>query len=149
MAWLPDANVAMISVVITTVWWTIGFNFVLYLAGLQEIPQELYEAAALDGAGAAAQTRFITIPLLARTTFLVVVLQVLSSLNVFDQIYIMNTQGGLNYDATRTIIQYVYETGFTTYRVGFAAAISYVFFVIVLVVSVTQFVIVNRRSREA
>ena len=139
----------MLSVVIATVWWTIGFNFVLYLAGLQEIPLELYEAAALDGAGSWAQTRFITIPLLARTTFLVVVLQVLNSLNVFDQIYIMYTQGGLNYDATRSVIMYIYETGFTTYRVGFAAAISYVFFVIVLVVSVTQFVIVNRRRREA
>ena len=61
----------------------------------------------------------------------------------------MNTQGGLNYDATRTIIQYVYETGFTTYRVGFAAAISYVFFVVVLVGQRHTSVIVNRRSREA
>lgn len=93
VSWLTDEKVAMLSVVIATVWWTIGFNFVLYLAGLQEIPQELYEAAAIDGAGSAAQTRFITIPLLGRTTFLIVVLQILASLNVFDQIYIMNTQG--------------------------------------------------------
>jgi len=147
--WLAGENVAMISVVIATVWWTIGFNFVLYLAGLQEIPEELYEAAALDGAGAYQQTRFITIPLLSRTTFLIVVLQILASLFVFDQIYIMNTSGGLNYTATRPIIQYVYEQGFTQYRVGFAAAMSYVFFVIILVFNVVQFVLARRRRREA
>jgi multiple sugar transport system permease protein len=147
--WLAGENVAMISVVIATVWWTIGFNFVLYLAGLQEIPEELYEAAALDGAGAYQQTRFITIPLLSRTTFLIVVLQILASLFVFDQIYIMNTSGGLNYTATRPIIQYVYEQGFTQYRVGFAAAMSYVFFVLILVFNVVQFVLTRRRRREA
>ena len=147
--WLAGENVAMISVVIVTVWWTIGFNFVLYLAGLQEIPEELYEAAALDGAGSYQQTRFITIPLLSRTTFLIVVLQILASLFVFDQIYIMNTSGGLNYTATRPIIQYVYEQGFTQYRVGFAAAMSYVFFVLILVFNIVQFVLSRRRRREA
>lgn len=147
--WLAGENVAMISVVIATVWWTIGFNFVLYLAGLQEIPEELYEASALDGAGGFAQTRYITIPLLSRTTFLIVVLQILASLFVFDQIYIMNTSGGLNYTVTRPIIQYVYEQGFTQYRVGFAAAMSYVFFVLILVFNIVQFVLARRRRREA
>ncbi|HEX6710395.1 MAG TPA: sugar ABC transporter permease [Rubrobacter sp.] len=147
--WLAGENVAMISVVVVTVWWTIGFNFVLYLAGLQEIPEELYEAAALDGAGSYQQTRFITIPLLSRTTFLIVVLQILASLFVFDQIYIMNTSGGLNYTVTRPIIQYVYEQGFTQYRVGLAAAMSYVFFVLILVFNIVQFVLARRRRREA
>jgi multiple sugar transport system permease protein len=144
IAWLPDERVAMISVVIATVWWTLGFNFVLYLAGLQEIPQELYDASAVDGAGALSQVRWITIPLLTRTTILIVTLQIFASLNVFDQIYIMNTQGGLNYTVTRPIIQYVYEQGFTSYRVGFASAISYVFFVLVLVVGLAQFAVANR-----
>jgi multiple sugar transport system permease protein len=144
IAWLPDERVAMISVVIATVWWTLGFNFVLYLAGLQEIPQELYDASAVDGAGALSQVRWITIPLLARTTILIVTLQIFASLNVFDQIYIMNTQGGLNYTVTRPIIQYVYEQGFTSYRVGFASAMSYVFFVLVLVVGLAQFAVANR-----
>jgi multiple sugar transport system permease protein len=147
--WLAGENVAMISVVIVTVWWTLGFNFVLYLAGLQEIPEEYYEAAALDGAGSYQQTRYITLPLLSRTTFLILVLQILASLVVFDQIYIMNTQGGLNYTATRPAIQYIYEQGFTQYRVGFAAAISYVFFVIILVFTIMQFVLSRRRRREA
>jgi multiple sugar transport system permease protein len=145
VSWLTDPQVAMISVVIATVWWQIGFSFVLYLAGLQEIPRDLYDAAAVDGAGPLARTRFITIPLLRRTTILVVALIVLASLNVFDQIYIMSTQGGLDYGSTRSIIVYVYEQGFTLYRVGFAAAMTYVFFLIVLVVSITQFVLIRRR----
>jgi multiple sugar transport system permease protein len=145
VSWLSDPQVAMISVVIATVWWQVGFSFVLYLAGLQEIPRELYDAAAVDGAGSLARTRFITIPLLRRTTILVVTLIVLASLNVFDQIYIMSTEGGLDYGSTRTIIVYVYEQGFTLYRVGFAAAMSYVFFLIVLVVSIAQFVLARRR----
>jgi ABC-type sugar transport system permease subunit len=145
VAWLAGEGVAMISVVIATVWWTLGFNFVLYLAGLQEIPQELYDASAVDGAGPLSQVRWITVPLLARTTILIVTLQIFSSLNVFDQIYIMNTSGGLNYTVTRPIIQYVYEQGFTSYRVGFASAMSYVFFVLVLVVGLAQFAVANRR----
>ena len=138
----------MISVVIVTFWWTLGFNFVLYLAGLQEIPEEYYEAAAIDGAGSYQQTRYITIPLLSRTTFLILVLQILASLVVFDQIYIMNTSGGLNYTATRPVIQYIYEQGFTQYRVGLAAAMSYVFFVMILVFTIMQFVLARRRRRK-
>ena len=149
VAWLPDERVAMISVVIATVWWTLGFNFVLYLAGLQEIPQEIYDASAVDGAGPLSQVRWITIPLLARTTILIVTLQIFSSLNVFDQIYVMNTSGGLNYTATRPIIQYIYEQGFTSYRVGFASAMSYIFFVLVLVVGLAQFAVANRRRGDA
>ena len=148
VAWLAGERTAMISVVIATVWWTLGFNFILYLAGLQEIPQELYDASAVDGAGPLSQVRWITVPLLARTTILVVTLQIFSSLNVFDQIYIMNTSGCLNYTVTRPIIQYVYEQGFTSYRVGFASAMSYVFFVLVLVVGLAQFAVANRRRGD-
>jgi multiple sugar transport system permease protein len=148
VSWLTDPNIAMISVVIATVWWQVGFSFLLYLAGLQDIPSELYDAAAVDGAGSYAKTRFVTIPLLGRTTILVVALAVLASLNVFDQIYIMSTQGGLDYGSTRSMIVYVYEQGFTLYRVGFAAAMTYVFFLLVLLFSISQFVLGNRR-REA
>ncbi len=147
VGWLTDQSIAMISIVITTIWWTIGFNFVLYLAGLQEIPPELREAASIDGAGAWAQLRYITIPLLQRVTTLVVVLQVLASLKVFDQIYLM-TGGGPNY-STRPVIEYVYDSGFTQFRVGYASAVSYVFFVIILAISVIQFVVLSRRQEGA
>ena len=147
VGWLSDVDVAMVSIVITTVWWTIGFNFVLYLAGLQEIPPDIYEAAALDGATGLEQVRSITLPLLARTTTLILVLQVLASLKVFDQIFLM-TNGGPNF-STRPIIQYVYEQGFTTYRVGFASAMSYVFFLLIIAISLGQFVLLSRRRERA
>ena len=148
VSWLSDPKVALISVVIATVWWQLGFSFVLYLAGLQEIPRELYDAAAVDGANSLRRTRFITIPLLRRTTILVVALAVLAHLNVFDQIYIMSTTGGLDYGSTRSLIVYVYEQGFTLYRVGFAAAMTYVFFMLVLALSITSFVLNNRLRKE-
>lgn len=147
VGWLTSTNVAMLSIVLTTVWWTIGFNFILYLAGLQEIPREMYEAASLDGAGTWARLRYVTVPLLRRTTMLVLILQVLASLKIFDQIYLMTT-GGPNF-STRPIIEYIYDTGFTLYRVGYASAMSYAFFVIILAVSVVLFVLLNRRGGNA
>ena len=145
-AWLGDPSWAMPSLAITTIWWTLGFNFVLYLAGLQDIPRELYEASAVDGASPWQQIRRITIPLLGRTTTLVAVLQVIASLKVFDQMYIM-TQGGPNF-ATRSILQLVYDEGFTNFRTGYAAAISMLFFVVVLAVSGIWFTIVQRSQGD-
>jgi len=147
IAWLSDPGLAMPAVVIATVWWTVGFNFVLYLAGLQEIPQELYEAAAIDGAAGWARLRYITIPLLQRTTTLIVVLQILASLKVFDQIYLL-TSGGPN-GSTRSIIEYIYEQGFQSYRLGYASALSYAFFVVIVLVSIAQFVLFNRGKGRA
>jgi multiple sugar transport system permease protein len=144
--WLGNPNFAMVSLAITTIWWTLGFNFVLYLAGLQDIPRELYEAAAIDGAGPWQQIRLITIPLLGRTTTLVAVLQVIASLKVFDQMYLI-TLGGPNF-RTRSILQYVYDEGFTNYRVGYAAAVSMLFFLVVLAVSAGWFTLVRRQERE-
>ncbi len=135
--WLADPNWAMVSVALATVWWTLGFNFVLYLAGLQEIPRNLYEAAAVDGATRWQQMRRITIPLLRRTTALVVVLQIIASLKIFDQIFLM-TSGGPNY-ATRPLLEYVYDIGFTDFRTGYAAAASMLYFVVILAVSLVWF----------
>ena len=144
--WLGSESFAMWSLAITTVWWTLGFNFVLYLAGLQEIPRELYEAAAIDGAGPWQQIRTITIPMLGRTTTLVAVLQVIASLKVFDQMYLM-TSGGPNF-ATRSILEYIYDEGFTNFRVGYASALSTLFFIVVLIVSAGWFAIVRRQEKE-
>jgi multiple sugar transport system permease protein len=144
--WLGDPNWAMISLAITTLWWTLGFNFVLYSAGLQDIPRELYEAAAIDGAGPWQQIRQITIPMLARTTTLVAVLQVIASLKVFDQMYIM-TSGGPNY-STRPVVEYIYDVGFTDFRTGYAAAASTLFFLVVLAVSAIWLVITRQQEQE-
>lgn len=144
--WLGDPHWAMWSIAATTVWWTLGFNFVLYLAGLQEIPRDLYESSALDGASPWQQMRSITIPLLSRTTTLVVVLQIIASLKVFDQMYIM-TQGGPNF-STRPALEYVYDIGFTDYRVGYGAAASTVYFLLLLIVSAVWFMKTRRAERR-
>jgi multiple sugar transport system permease protein len=144
--WLGSENFAMVSLAITTVWWTLGFNFVLYLAGLQDIPRDLYEAAAIDGATPWQQIKTITVPLLGRTTTLVAVLQVIASLKVFDQMFLM-TSGGPNF-STRSVLEYVYDEGFTNFRVGYASAVSMLFFVVVLAVSAGWFALVRRQERQ-
>jgi multiple sugar transport system permease protein len=144
--WLGDPNVAMWSVVMTTVWWTVGFNFLLYLAALQSIPEQLYEAASIDGASAWDKLRSITLPMLRRTTGLVVVLQLLASLKVFDQIYLMT--GGGPEDATRPIIEYAYDIGFTGYRVGYASAVSYILFILIVAVSLVQLRLLRKREES-
>jgi multiple sugar transport system permease protein len=144
--WLGSPSLAMWSLAITTIWWTLGFNFVLYLAGLQDISRELYEASAMDGAGPWQQVRRITIPLLARTTSLVVVLQIIASLKVFDQMYIM-TSGGPNY-STRSVLQYIYDQGFTDLRSGYAAAASTLYFLLMLAVSAVWVVLTRRQEQR-
>jgi len=144
--WLGDPNWAMISLALTTVWWTLGFNFVLYLAGLQDIPRDLYEASAIDGASPIQQIWRITLPMLRRTTSLVIVLQIIASLKVFDQMYIM-TQGGPNF-STRSALQYIYDIGFTDYRTGYAAAASTLFFLVVLAFSAVWLVLTRRQEPE-
>lgn len=146
VGWLSDERVAMLSIVITTLWWTVGFNFLLYLAALQNIPPEVYEAADIDGAGAWQKLWRITLPLLKRTTALVLVLQLVASLKIFDQIYLM-TSGGPNF-STRPIIQYIYESGFTGFRIGFASAISYLFFAVIIIASIIQFRLFTRKEED-
>lgn len=145
-AWLQDENTAMIGVVIATVWWTLGFNFLLYLAALQNIPHQQYEAAALDGASRWRQFWSITLPQLLPITVLILLLQVLASLKLFDQVYQMT--GGGPGGATRSILQYVYEVGFTAFRFGYSAAISYIFFAIIIIVALIQLRVMRRSGSE-
>lgn len=142
--WLTDEHIAMWSVVLVTVWWTVGFNFLLYLSALQAIPEHLYEAAEIDGAGPARRLWSITLPMVRSTTGLIVVLQVLASLKVFEQIYLL-TNGGPN-NATRSVLEYIYDVGFTGYRLGYASAISYLFFILVLLISLAQ-LLFTRKER--
>lgn len=146
IGWLSEKQVAMWSIALTTVWWTIGFNFLLYLSALQNIPDTVYEAAQVDGAGAWRRLRSVTLPMMRPTTVLIVLLQILASLKVFDQIFLM-TAGGPD-GATRSIIQYIYDQGFSGYRVGYASAVSYIFFAMIVVVSLIQVAITNRNAKE-
>lgn len=133
---LGTPSLAMVGIALATVWWTIGFNFILYLAALQDIPRELYEAAATDGATPWQQLRWITLPLLGRTTSLVVLLQIIASLKVFDQVYLL-TSGGPG-TSTQVVLGLVTQTAFTDYRVGAASAASVLLFVVIVVIALVR-----------
>ncbi|RAO99396.1 sugar ABC transporter permease [Petrotoga sp. 9PW.55.5.1] len=135
--WLTNPTTAMPAIALTTIWWTLGFNVILYLAGLQEISPSIYEAATIDGANSFQKTFFIAVPLLKRTHSLVLVLQTIASLQIFGQVYIM-TGGGPN-GKTRVLIQYIYDQGFRYFRMGYAQAMALFFFVIMFIVSIVQF----------
>lgn len=134
--WLVSSNFAMLGIVLTTVWWTVGYNMVLFLAGLQDIPEELYEAARIDGANSFGLFWYITLPLLAPTVFLVLLLTINNSLQVFDQVYVM-TQGGPNV-ATLTLVHYIYVTAFQRFRFGYGAAIACLLFALLVGLALVQ-----------
>ena len=136
VGWLTDTGVAMWSMVVLTVWWTVGFNFLLYLSSLQAIPDLLYEAAEVDGAGFWRKLWSVTLPQLRGTTVLVATLQVIASLKIFDQMFIAFNGGSGPEGSTRPILQYIYDTGFTNYRMGYASAMSYIFFIVIIVITV-------------
>jgi multiple sugar transport system permease protein len=146
--WLSSTGLILYSIVIVTVWWTIGFNFVLFTAGLQDVPRDLYEAAELDGAGWWTQIRRITVPMLGRTITLVTVLQIIASLKIFDQVYLITQGGGGPNFSARVAIEYIYDFGFTSGRVGYASAASLVLFVVILIISFGWLAIIRKQERD-
>lgn len=143
---LEDPTLAMPAVALVAVWKSFGFYFVIFLAGLQDIPASLYEAARVDGAGALSRFRHITVPLLSNTFAFVLVFAMIAALQAFDQIYVMT--GGGPYGHTQTIVMEIYESGFRKLELGFASAISYVLLIATLLLSVVQFVFFGRREGD-
>jgi len=135
-AWLADPHWALPAVAIGTVWWTVGFNMLLFLAGLRNIPRELYEAAALDGARGFTLFRTITWPALRPVASTALILQLIASLKVFGQTYILTSGGPFN--TSRVTLHYMYETAFTQSDAGYAAAIAMAFVAIVVMLSLLQ-----------
>ena len=146
VGWLTDPKWAMWSVCVATFWWTAGFNMILMSAGIKQISHEIYESASIDGANYRQCVFRITIPLLKPTIVLCLILQIIASFNVFGQVYVMT--GGGPFGKTRTLIQYIYETGFSYFKMGYSAAMSYILFFIIMVVSVIQYISLGRRSDE-
>lgn len=142
--WLTSPNAAWWSIVIATVWWTVGFVMVLFLAGLQEISQELYEAADIDGASSFHKFRFITLPGLSSVMKVQIFFQIIAGLKLFGQVQIM-TNGGPG-DTTNTIIRYIYVTGFKKDMFGLAAAQSTLFCIFMLLIAAVQYMVVNRKE---
>lgn len=135
--WAADKDFAMITVILFSVWKNMGYYMVIYLAGLQGISGELYEAAGLDGANGWQKFKNITWPMLSPTTFFVTIMLTISCFKVYDQIY-MITQGGPG-DATLVLVYHIYNTAFISWNLGYASAISMILFILVLTVTIVQF----------
>ena len=134
--WLYDTNFAMPALIIVSVWKLIGYNMIIFLAGLTGINSELLEASKIDGANAIQTFTKITIPLLSPTIFFVVIITAISSFQVFDLIYLM-TQGG-PLDSTNIIVYAIYKNAFEYFRIGKASALAYVLFVIIFILTSLQ-----------
>ncbi len=135
--WLTDRDWAMPSIVLMTLWWTVGGPLVILLAGIRQIPDAYYEAGALDGATGWRGTIYITLPMLKPVLLLAVVLNVIGAFQVFGQPFIM-TQGGPE-RSTLVLMMYIYETSFNNYRLGYGAAMSWLLFLLIAAFSVIQF----------
>lgn len=140
--WLTSGTWAMPALILMSVWKGFGYNMVIFLAGLQSIPDHLYDAAKVDGATAWRRFLNVTLPLLSPTTFFVVVISVISSFQVFDQALIM-TNGGPG-TATTTLVLYIYQKGFQSFDMGYAAAVALVLFAAIFVFTVIQFLFQRR-----
>lgn len=145
-AWLFDPSWAMPAIILTSVWKDIGFVMIMFLAGLQAIPEEYYEAAALDGASDWRKLIDITLPLLTPTGFFALVISLINSFQVFDQVWVMT--GGGPAGATSVLVELIVKNAFSYSRMGYASTVSWALFVLVFSVTVVQFRLQNRWVTE-
>ena len=144
---LQDPVLAMPTVVLVAVWKNFPFYMIVFLAGLQEIPGSLYEAAKMDGAGPLSRFKNVTLPLLNNTTGFVLIIATIAALQAFDQIYVLT--GGGPYQSTQTVVMQIYKSGFKDLELGFASALSYVLLIATLILSLVQFFFTGRREKDA
>jgi len=144
VSWQSNGPAAFASIILVTLWWRVGFNMLIYLAGLQGISPELHEAGRLDGAGAVQRFRYLTVPLLGPSSFFLLVMNVIYSFQVFDIVFVMT--GGGPQNATSVIVTYAYNQGFVTRDQGYAAAIGVVLLVLTLAFTLVQWR--TSRSRD-
>jgi multiple sugar transport system permease protein len=134
--WLGDPRWAMPAIILLAVWKNFGYNMLIFIAGLQAVPEDLYEAAALDGAGAVRQFWHVTLPNLAPTFFFVGVVTMIGYFQLFAEPYVMTAGGPLG--ATTSLVLFMYEEGFRWWRLGVAASIAFLLFLIILVWTAIQ-----------
>jgi len=134
--WIADPKFALYSIMMITIWTSIGFNLIIYIAGLQSIPKDLYEAADIDGANAWVKFARITFPLLSPTSFFLLVTGIISSFKVFDIIAVM-TQGG-PIGSTSLMVWYLYDQAFNNLKIGYASSVSVVLFLFVMIITAGQ-----------
>lgn len=143
--WLASENLVWPSIILITFWWNTGYYMLLYLAGLQEIPSEQFEAADIDGANWFQKIIYLTFPSLKSTHLLVMFLQMIASFKIFGQVFLI-TEGG-PYGHSRTLIQYIYEVGFQKFMVGKASAAAFVLAFIILIISIFQLKIMDKQDK--
>jgi ABC-type sugar transport system permease subunit len=136
--WLSNPSIVLMSVVIMAAWQVVGYNTVLFLAGLQGVPKELYEAARIDGANAWGQFRNVTLPMLAPTTFFVIITTMITGLQAFNEPYSLFVSEPIPENAT-TMVYYMYIQGFKGFQFGYASAIAWVVFFIIFAFTFIQF----------
>ncbi|MEK3876695.1 carbohydrate ABC transporter permease [Paenibacillus sp. FSL M7-0420] len=141
--WLVDTSFSLIAIMIIYVWQLLGYQMIIFLAGMTNIPEELYEAATIDGASGIGQFRRITLPLLGPTTFFLAITSTISSFKIFDMIKFL-TGGGPNYSST-VIVYQIYEEGFERFKMGYASAMSWVLFLIIMLVTSITWITQNRK----
>ncbi|MEN8128615.1 MAG: sugar ABC transporter permease [Pseudomonadota bacterium] len=134
--WLGDPDWAMPAIILMAVWKNFGYNMIIFIAGLQNIPEQLYEAAKIDGANALQQFRQVTLPMLAPTFLFVAIITMIGYFQLFAEPYVM-TQGGPS-NATLSIVLLMYEEGFRWWNIGYASALAFVLFIIILFVTLLQ-----------
>lgn len=136
--WLADMKWAMPALIAMYIWQNLGYNMVVYIAGLSSVPTDLYEAAEIDGAGAFSKFRFITIPMVSPTTFFLVIMGIINSFKVFDQVNVL-TQGGPG-TSTTVLALYIYREAFKFYDMGSASSAAWIMFVIIFIVTIIQWI---------
>jgi multiple sugar transport system permease protein len=141
-SWLTSSTWALPALIVMNIWKSFGYNTVIFIAGLLAIPREVYDAARVDGANAWQRFRHVTLPLLSPTTFFVVIVAIINSFQVFDQALVMT--GGGPGTSTTTLVLQIYDVGFRSFNLGYAAAIGLVLFACVLAFTVTQFLLQRR-----
>lgn len=144
LPFLSDEHLVLPAIALTTIWWSVGFPMLLFLAGLQQIPEDMYEAAALDNAGRWTTFMRITLPSLRRTVVLVIMLQTAAQLQLFGQSQLL-TAGGPS-GASRTAVLFLFETAFGRWELGYASAAAEVLFLMILAVTITQYWATGRAS---
>ena len=144
--WTTDPNVVWWSITLITLWWTMGYNMIMYLSAMQNIPTSIYEAAELDGANGFQQLTKITFPCLREMHITLLFLQIIASFKVFGQIYLVTNGGPAG--KTRAFIQYIYEMAFDKFLIGKGCAASILFFVVIFVVSLSQMHFMKRSDKE-
>jgi len=142
LPWLNSLKWAMPSVIIMSIWQTVGYNMVIFLAGLQGIADQFYEAAEIDGATAWQKFRHITLPLLSPTTFFILITATIGAFQAFNQIYIMTNGGPAN--ATRVILLHIYILAFRLFKIGEASAVSWVLFLILFILTLINFFVARK-----